>query len=359
MRRRKSFATIKDVANAAGVSISTVSRVLNNKDDVSPETSAKIHTVINELNYTSSLAARSMRSQRTNVIGVIMPDVVTSYCIEVLRGINQAITQSDYDLIIYTTGDIWRSGTADQERRYVALLNGSITDGMIVVAPVATHFSTNAPVVVVDPNNGSPNYPAVIATNRAGVSTAMAYLTGLGHRRIGFITGRLELVSASHRLQGYKEGLAAVGIPLDEALIQIGDYEAPRAIEGARALLSLEDPPTAIFASNDTSAMGVYQAACEAGRRIPQDLAVVGFDNVRDAVFLDPPLTTVDQFISEMGSIATNMVIKMVKGEALETDLHKISTQLVVRGSCLPLARGDNDVATVPPRKSLYVPAAR
>ncbi|MBN1888849.1 MAG: LacI family DNA-binding transcriptional regulator [Thermoflexales bacterium] len=340
VRRNRKSVTIQDVAKAAGVSVSTVSRVQNEKDDVAPETYERVRQVIDRLGFTSSLAARSMRSQRTNVIGVIMPEVVSSYCIEVMRGINQAITQSDYDLIIYTTGDIRRSGAAGQERRYIALLNGGIADGMIVVAPAAPCFSTNVPIVAVDPNNKSPDYPAVIATNRAGASTAMAYLTGLGHRRIGFITGRLELVSANRRLQGYKEGLAAAGIPLDETLIQIGDYEAPRAIECASALLALEDPPTAIFASNDFSATGVYQAAREAGRRIPQDLSVVGFDNVRDAAFLAPPLTTVDQFISEMGSIATNMVIKLVKGEALESSLHKISTQLVIRDSCAPLATG-------------------
>jgi LacI family transcriptional regulator len=339
-RRNRKSVTIHDVAKAAGVSVSTVSRVQNEKDDVAPETYERVRQVIARLGYTSSLAARSMRSQRNNVIGVIMPDVASSYCVEVMRGINQAITQSDYNLIIYTTGYIWRSGTADQERRYVALLNGSITDGMIVVAPVATYFSADAPVVVIDPNNGSPDYPAIIATNRAGALAVMAHLTGLGHRRIGFITGRPELISANQRLQGYKEGLAAAGIPLDENLIQIGDYETPRAIECTRALLSLEDPPTAIFASNDLSATGVYQAAQGAGWRIPQDLSVVGFDNVRDTAFLAPPLTTVDQFISEMGSVATNMVIELVKGEALESNSHKIATQLVIRDSCAPLARG-------------------
>ena len=337
-RNRKSI-TIHDVAKAARVSVSTVSRVQNDKDDVAPETYERVQRVISEMGYASSLAARGMRSRRTNVLGLIMPDVANPYCIEVMRGVNQAIARSDYNLVVYTTGDIRKYGTAEQERRYVALLNGGITDGVIVVTPAATDFSTDAPVVAIDPNNESPDCPAIIATNRAGALAAMTYLTGLGHRRIGFITGRLELVSASRRLRGYKEGLAASGIPLDEKLIQIGDYTTETAVGCTRALLALDDPPTAIFASNDMSAMGVYQAAKEAGVRIPEDLSVVGFDNLQESTFLDPPLTTIDQFISEMGTLATDMVVRLVQGEALETDLHKITTQLVVRDSCLSLVR--------------------
>ena len=141
MRNKKRAATIQDVAREAGVSVSTVSRVLNGKDDVAFETYEKVQHVIEELGYASSLAARGMRSRRTNVIGLIMPDVASPYCVEVMRGVNRAIAQLDYDLIVYTTGDIRKYGTADQERHYVKLLNGSITDGVIVVTPAATDFS--------------------------------------------------------------------------------------------------------------------------------------------------------------------------------------------------------------------------
>jgi LacI family transcriptional regulator len=334
MRRNQKPVTIHDVAKAAGVSISTVSRVLNDKDDVAPETYERVQQVISELGYVSSLAARGMRSRRTNVIGLIMPDVASPYSIVVMQGVNRAIAQMDYDLIIYTNGDVRKNTSADQESYYVALLNGNVTDGVIVVAPAATNFSTVAPVVAIDPNNESPECPAIISTNRDGALQAMMYLTGLGHRRIGFITGRLELVSAIRRLQGYKDGLATAGIPLDEELIQIGDYTTETAVGCTHALLSLDDPPTAIFAANDMSAMGVYKAAEELGVRIPEDLSVVGFDNLREAAFLNPPLTTVDQFIAEMGYIATEMIVRLVKGETLESSLHKISTKLVVRESC-------------------------
>lgn len=337
MKRPRKSITIRDVAEAAGVSISTVSRVLNDKDDVAVGTCERVQQVIAELGYASSLAARGMRSSRTNVIGLVMPDVASPYSVTVMQGVNHAIAQLDFDLIVYTNGDISKYGTADQESYYVALLNGGIADGVIVVTPAATNFSTAAPVVAIDPNNESPECPAIISTNHKGAVQAMEYLTCLGHRRIGFIAGRLELVSAKRRLEGYKDVLEAAGIPLDEDLIQMGDYTTETAVSCAHQLLSLGNPPTAIFASNDMSAMGVYQAADALGVNIPGDLSVVGFDNIREALFLNPQLTTIDQFVAEMGSIATQMVVRLVKGETLESNLHKIQTQLVTRDSCRSL----------------------
>jgi LacI family transcriptional regulator len=335
MGRARRSATIQDVAKAAGVSVSTVSRVLNDKDDVAPETYQRVQEVIDAMAYTSSLAARGMRSRRTHVIGLIMPDVSSPYCVEVLHGINQAVAASDYDLIIYTTGDVHKYHTADQERRYVNLLNGTITDGVIVVTPAATGFSTDAPVVTIDPNNESPECPGIIATNREGAVAAMNYLTGLGHKRIGFITGRLDLVSACHRLQGYKDGLAEAGIPLDDELIQIGDYTTETAFTCSQKLLSLKNPPSAVFASNDMAAVGVYQAASQSGLRIPEDVSVVGFDNLRESVYLKPTLTTIDQFVAEMGRMAVEWIVKLVQGEIPDCKLQKIPTRLVIRDSCV------------------------
>jgi LacI family transcriptional regulator len=255
-------------------------------------------------------------------------------------GVNRAIAKLDKNLIIYTSGALDRENVAQHERSYVTLLNGNITDGVLVVTPTATQFTTHAPLVIIDPNNESPDYPSIIATNREGALAAMKYLIGLGHRRIGYITGRMELISSNRRLQGYKDGLAAAGISLNEELIEIGDYTAETAAICARKLLSLPDRPTAIFAANDMSAMGVYQVARESGLQIPADLSVIGFDNLRDAAFLNPPLTTTDQFIEKMGTLATEMLVQLVDGSSLpinpagENNLYKIPTQLVIRDSC-------------------------
>jgi LacI family transcriptional regulator len=141
-------------------------------------------------------------------------------------------------------------------------------------------------------------------------------------------------------LQGYKDGLAACGIALDEKLIEVGDYSTETALGCARSLLALDVPPTAIFASNDMSATAVYQAAQELGVRIPEELSVVGFDNLRESVYLNPPLTTVDQFLTDMGTVAVEMIVNLIKGEILENNPHKIQTQLVVRDSCRLLGIG-------------------
>lgn len=337
MKRYLKSVTIYDVAKAAGVSVSTVSRVINNRYGVAEETSERVEQVINELGFTSSLAARSMRSHQTNVIGLVIPNITSSYAAALMRGVGQVIAQLDYDLVVYTKGTLRYAMSDDLGGYYSSLLNGSITDGLIVVTEATTSFSTEAPVVAIDPNHDSPTCPAIISTNREGALSAMNYLTDLGHRRIGFIAGPLSFISASRRLQGYKDGLDAAEIPFDENLVEYGDHLFETAIECAKNLLSLEHPPTAIFTGNDETAKGVYQVAEDAGIRIPEDLSVVGFDNLMDAAYLNPPLTTVDQFVSEMGTLAVEVLMKLIKGEDLENELHRIQTQLVVRDSCRAL----------------------
>ena len=332
MQKLRSTKTVKiqDVAAAAGVSVSTVSRVLNNKDDVSLETNERVKAVINKLGYTSSLAARSMRSHKTDVIGLIVPDIEDSYIIQVMKGVSQGIAELKYDLIVYTSGQY----TADRERHYVSLLNNSITDGLIVVTPAARQFSTAAPVVAVDPHYECPDYHSVISTNRDGAVSAVSYLIALGHRRIGFIGGRSDLQSSVLRLQGYEECLEKAGIDLDQDLIVQGNYTLEIGRECARTLLQLPDPPTAIFATNDQSALGVYQTAQEMGLRIPHDLSVIGFDNIPEAAFATPGLTTIDQAIEKMGYTATQILFQLIDGETVENTLVKIQTQLIIRDSC-------------------------
>jgi len=332
MRKTRQTVTIQDVAKTAGVSVSTVSRVLNGKLDVASETQDRIRSVIDDLGYTTNLAARSMRSFKKNMVGLIMPDIAYPFAVEVMKGVNRAIAESEFDLIVYTTGDVRKSGRASHEQKYVSLLNNSITDGTIIVAPVTGEFSTEAPIVSIDPLMSDPNYPSVHATNHQGATEVMNYLMGLGHKRIGFISGRAELESSNRRFMGYRDALEQAGLPVAEELIASGDYTTETGVKCARELLSLEKRPTAIFASNDQTAMGVFQAAQEMGVRIPEDLSVVGFDNIMDSKYMG--LTTVDQFISEMGFVATQMLIKLINGEALDSQTYKMQTRLVVRTSC-------------------------
>jgi len=337
VQNKKRAITIQDVAKTAGVSVSTVSRVLNGKVDVASDTQDRILAVIDDLGYTTNLAARSMRSLKKNLVGLIMPDIAYPFAIEVMKGVNRAIAESEFDLLVYTTGDVRKSGRASHEQKYVSLLNNSITDGVIIVAPVASEFSTDAPIVSIDPLMSNPNYPSVHATNYQGALDAMEYLLGLGHKRIGFISGRVELESSNRRLMGYRDALEKVGIPIDENLIVSGDYTTETGVQCTQKLLSLDNPPTAIFASNDQTAMGVFQVAQERGMRIPDDLSVIGFDNISESKYMG--LTTIDQHISEMGFVATQILIKLINNEPIEEQTHRMQTRLVVRSSCQELLK--------------------
>lgn len=334
MKPLKSTLTIQDVAKAAGVSVSTVSRVLNNKDDVAPDTYAKVQQVIRELGYTSSLAARSMRSRKTNVIGLVVPDLEQAFSIQIVKGVNRSIQTLGYDLLVYTGGNFSRDTWAAREQQYVSLLNGSIADGTIVVTPTASHFSTHFPLIAVDPHLDTTEFPAIISTNRDGALAAMEYLISIGHKRIGFIGGRPDLISATRRLLGYKDGLQQAGLLCDPELIQIGDFTQETGYKCAQKLLVLPNRPTAIFAANDKSAIGVIEAAQDIGLQVPNDLSVVGFDNIEEAAYVQGGLTTVDQSIDQMGYIAAEMLVKLIQGIALDDNLYKIPTRLVVRGTC-------------------------
>jgi LacI family transcriptional regulator len=336
MPAKKRSVNIQQVAKAAGVSVSTVSRVLNAKVDVASDTQEHVKAVIEKMGYTSNLAARSMRSHKKNLIGLVVPDIGYPYAIEIMKGINRAIAESSYDLLLYTTGDFHKNGTATHEQHYVSLLNNSITDGVIIVASSVADFVTDAPLVAVDPHSINPNYPSVQGTNYQGAMEAMNYLLKLGHRRIGFICGRPEISSAIRRIKGYKDALKKAGIVIDDSLIAPGDFSTPTGQKCALQLLSLENPPTAIFAANDQSAIGVFQAAEKLGLRIPEDLSIMGFDNISEAKYMG--LTTIDQFLAEMGYIAIQMLIKLINKENLGEQIHKMKTKLVERNSCKALA---------------------
>jgi len=331
MKHKKRAVTIQDVAKEAEVSVSTVSRVLNDKVDVASETQERILKVIAKLGYTSNLAARSMRSLRKNLIGLVVTDIGL-YSIEVMKGVNRAIAESKFDLLVYTTGDIQKTGTALHQQHCISLLNNSVTDGVVIVSSAAADYITDAPIVSVDPHVINPKHPSVQGTNYQGAVDAVECLLNLGHRRIGFIGGRPEIASAQRRLKGYQDALTNAGLEIEDELIVPGDFAQNTAHKSALQLIQLNNPPTAIFAANDQSAMGVFQAANELGINVPADLSLVGFDNISEAKYMG--LTTIDQFLEEMGYVAIQMLIKLINGEPLGEDVHKMQTKLIVRTSC-------------------------
>jgi LacI family transcriptional regulator len=327
--------TIGDVAAEAGVSIATVSKVMNDRYGVAPETLNRVKAVIEELGYESSLVARSMRSRRTNVLGILVSDI-EPFSAELLKGAANAIRETDYEVIVYS-GSGHGKEHSGWERRNVSRLSGTLVDGIILVTPTVVDVSDDAPIVIVDPHAGPPSLPSVHSDNLAGAVAATEYLIGLGHRRIGFLAGRPDLESARLREQGFRSALATAGIELDEDLVRIGEYELEAAAEPARELLTLDDPPTAIFAANDLSAIETMLVARSIGRRIPEDVSVIGFDNIPESALTEPPLTTIDQSIQAMGEEAVRLLVKLIDGTASGPLQIMLPTELVVRQSCRPV----------------------
>jgi len=320
------------VAAQAGVSIATVSRVVNGRYGVAPGTSSRVQAVIADLGYESSLVARSLRSRRTNVIGIIVADL-EPFSAELLKGAARAIRGTGYELIVYSGGGHVEDD-AGWERRYLSRLSGTLTDGTILVTPSVVDVSASGPVVAVDPHAGSSEMPTVDSENLQGAVAATDYLIELGHRRIGFLAGRSDLESARRRERGYREAISKAGIPFDADLIRIGGYTEESASSPARELLMMTDRPTAIFAANDASAIQTMRVASELGLKVPDDLSVIGFDNIPESALTTPPLTTIDQSIQQMGYEAAKLLVGLINEPDRDPIHLTLPTELVVRQSC-------------------------
>jgi LacI family transcriptional regulator len=331
--------TIHDVAAAAGVSLATVSKAVNGRYGVSPETTAKVMAVVDALGYESSLVASSMRARRTGVVGVLVADF-EPFSSEVLKGVGTAVRQlgAEYDLLAYSGAH--RGGADGWERRSLSRLSGTLIDGAILVTPSVLTTPASVPVVAVDPHKGRADLPSVEADSRGGAVQAVEHLVSLGHRRIGFLAGRPDLRSASLREAGYALALRSAGITRDPALTRDGDFEMGAARRAARALLDGPDRPTAVFAANDLSAIAVLRTAHELGLRVPDDLSVVGFDDIPEASREQPALTTVRQPMHRLGTVATTMLFTLLEGGVIDRPEVQLPTRLVVRGTTGPVPAG-------------------
>ncbi|HEY3546411.1 MAG TPA: LacI family DNA-binding transcriptional regulator [Propionicimonas sp.] len=331
--------TIIDVARLAGVSVSTVSKVINDRYGVAPETYDKVMDIVSDLGYESSLVASSLRRNSTNVIGILVPEF-EPFSTELLKGISSAVEGTGYELLAYS-GNL-EHNQVGWERRSLSRLAGTLIDGAVIVAPTASVTDATIPVVAVDPHTGKTGPSTVEADNVGGARAATQHLIELGHRRIAHIRGRTDLVSAQLREQGYREALVAAGIPFDPELVRVGGYRAAETTDAARELLSRSDRPTAVFAANDLSAIRVLEIARDLGLRVPEDLSVVGFDNVPEAANAVPALTTVAQPLHQMGAEAVRLLLGLLAGGTTEDHL-LLPASLVVRASTSPPAGRHTD----------------
>jgi LacI family transcriptional regulator len=330
--------TIAEIAAKAGVSIPTVSRVLNNRPDVAPATRERIEQVIKESGFIHS-RVKNVLKESSGILDMLVPDLSNLYSVEIVRGVEDVLERTELRLALSLTHD-----SPDFEQRWLAKVMDGATDGAILVLAQGQSSRLDMlqrnkiPFVVVDHRGElGADVPSVGATNWLGGRQATEHLLSLGHRRIAIISGDAALRCSRDRIAGYRAALEDAGITVDAELIRPGAFAQQTGYEQMCALLDLPEPPTAIFAGSDAQAMGVYSALRTRGLSIPEAMSVVGFDDVPLASIITPALTTVRQPLVEMGRVATTMLLRLIAEELLDTMRVELTTNLVVRESSIPL----------------------
>ena len=326
--------TIKQVAEVAGVSIATVSRVVNGHSDVSAETRQTVERVLRERGYQAS--TRRLRDvPTTGLIGVMVPWVNPGYFAEILSGAAEALYEHDLRVMLCPTRH-----SHEREASLLDRLTSGEADGAVLVLPEESAGELQAlaghgfPFVIVDPRTEAPDgIPVVRAAHSSGATQATRHLLGLGHRRIGVIGGPAGWVATQERLRGYHAALAGAGVLPDDSLVRYANFRVDGGRAEAAALLGLPAPPTAVFAFNDSMAIGVMQEAAARGLEIPGDLSVVGYDDTVEAAVVVPALTTVRQPLAELGRTAVSVLLRQVRGGRFEPLRIELETRLVLRDS--------------------------
>jgi LacI family transcriptional regulator len=349
--------TIQDIARLAGVSKATVSRVLNHKPDVDPATRERILRIMDEQGFVPSITAAGLAGGRPRMVGVLVPSLTWPFIPEIVQGVAEFVEQSSYELVLYSISHVQdRSAALDR------ILAARLTAGLVAITPGQTSarltqlHEQGFPVVMIDDQNLPTSAPWVGADNRSGAYAAVRHLISLGHRRIAHIQGPLHYQCSQERYQGYCQALIEAGLTPDPSLVVQGDFEPPSGYACAHQLFSMPERPTAIFASNDNMAWGVLEVAEDYGLRVPDDVAVVGFDDTAPSAHKRPPLTTVRQPFHEMGQRAAELLLWLLEsprpvagGWSLNTNAVKspialpahsepirvqLPTHLVIRHSC-------------------------
>jgi LacI family transcriptional regulator len=329
--------TIAAIAREAGVSVPTVSRVINGRSDVAPGTRERVEELLNRHDYRK----RGVRlSVSAGLIDLVFNDLDSPWAVEIIRGVEEVTHASGIGTVVSA---VHRKSAATKQ--WMQNLRARATDGIIMVtsdldAPLYAELRRlNVPVVLVDPAGvPSMDVPTIGAANWTGGLHASEYLIGLGHRRIGFIAGPAALMCSRARLDGYRAAISGAGLPFDGELIYQGNFYHESGFAGANQLLSLDEPPTAIFAASDQMALGVYEAIRQRGLRVADDVSVVGFDDLPEVRWSSPPLTTVRQPLAEMGLLAARTVLRLAQGEKIESLRIELATELVIRDSTAPPA---------------------
>jgi len=312
MRQRK---TLKDVAREAGISVSLASRILGNYGYFSEETKSKVLKAAKKLNYKPDVIARGLKTRQTTAIGVIVSDILTFFFTTLVRGIEDVASQSGYSVILCNSDE-----DPIKERDYLLALYERNVDGLIVSPSTGNHSYLKKlsrgemPLVLVDRGVRGLKVPTIIVDNEAGSYEAVNYLISLGHRRIGIITGLKGVTTSEERLAGYKRALEENGLPLKEELIKEGDYQREKARKVTQEFLRMKNPPVALFVCNEPMTSGALLTLRENKVKIPEEMAVIGFDDPVWAPLTRPALTTLSQPSYSMGTLACQALLKEIRG---------------------------------------------
>jgi len=331
--------TIKDVAERADVSIQTISRVINNRPDVSPETRQRIQAIINELGYQPFSNARGLAAKRTYTLGLVTADFSDFWFSQVVTGAENEAQEHGY---VFMLGNA--SCDPEDEPRFIKLLTQRHVDGVIFVRAncenEANHLlllkEFGVPVVTTGHHLPDTGLAMVDVDNIGGGRKATEFLIGLGHTKIAMLTGPSDWKSVFDRSEGYLQALQASNIPVDHDLIFNGTWLHRSGYENTTLLLKSKKPFTAIFAHNDRIARGAIYALSEAGLRVPDDISIIGYDDIPEAEFSEPPLTTIRQPAVEVGQAASKLLIQMIEDSTIPPRQIMFDTTLIVRSSCKP-----------------------
>jgi LacI family xylobiose transport system transcriptional regulator len=323
--------TIAHIADAAGVSVPTVSKVVNGRADVAPQTRERVERALHEHGYRRPAAGRETRAQ---LLDVVFNELESPWAMEIVKGVEEVARENGLGVVLSA-----QEGPGALGRSWVDAVASRRSAGLILVVSelsieqIARLTARRIPFVVVDPA-GEPaaDVPSVGATHWNGGVTATRHLLELGHRRIGMIGGPAHILPSRARVDGYRAALETAGLTVDPELIRWGTFHVEAGFEHGQALLSLPDPPTAIFAGSDLQAFGVYEAARVRGLEIPTQLSVIGFDDLPMARWVGPPLTTIRQPLTEMAATAVRLVLGQASDRRVE-----LATTLVVRQSTHPI----------------------
>ncbi|WP_071392736.1 LacI family DNA-binding transcriptional regulator [Bacillus tuaregi] len=325
---------IADVAKLANVSTATVSRVLSNTGKVKKETTEKVLEAIKQLNYQPNMLARQLRTLETKTILVVVPDISNPFFSKVLRGIEVVADENGYQVLLGDT-----INKPEHEIAFLDILRQRKADGMILLTARSDRKSLEQltkeyPIVLACEYIEGAAIPTVSIDNISSARKITEHLIQLQHERIATITGPLHVVLGRDRLKGFQQAMIQYGLPLDQCLIQEGDFTLESGFNQMLKLLALENQPTAVFAANDEMAMGAIRAIKSKGLKVPHDIAVVGFDDIKFASIFEPALTTIAQPTFEIGEKAIELLISLINNKPIQKEQYILEDKLIVRASC-------------------------